>query len=93
MIFWRKMVIFHTKYPNNFRASLPAHFFLSAPSPNLKSWIRPCKPQEYPGLLRLHVDRKIDLIKKKEDLFDCVCNINTVQVVVEVFLTIYKRFR
>ena len=22
MIFWRKMVIFHTKYPNNFRASL-----------------------------------------------------------------------
>jgi hypothetical protein len=22
MIFWRKTVIFHTKYPNNFRASL-----------------------------------------------------------------------
>jgi hypothetical protein len=22
MIFWRKIVIFHTKYPNNFRASL-----------------------------------------------------------------------
>jgi hypothetical protein len=32
MIFWRKIVIFHTKYPNNFRASLrSAHFFLSAP--------------------------------------------------------------
>ena len=34
MIFWRKIVIFHTKYPNNFRASLrSAQFFLSAPSP------------------------------------------------------------
>ena len=50
-----------------------------------------CKPQEYPGLLRSHVNRKIDLIKK--DMFDCICNINTVQVVVVVFLTIYKRFR
>ena len=28
MIFWRKIVIFHTKYPNNFRASLrSAQFF------------------------------------------------------------------
>jgi hypothetical protein len=28
MIFWRKIVIFHTKYPKNFRASLrSAHFF------------------------------------------------------------------
>ena len=32
MIFWRKIVIFHTKYPKNFRASLrSAQFFLSAP--------------------------------------------------------------
>jgi hypothetical protein len=32
MIFWRKIVIFHTKYPTNFRVSLrSAHFFLSAP--------------------------------------------------------------
>jgi hypothetical protein len=32
MIFWRKIVIFHTKYPTNFRASLrSAQFFLSAP--------------------------------------------------------------
>jgi hypothetical protein len=30
MIFWRKIVIFHTKYPQNFRAP-----------PNLKSWVRP----------------------------------------------------
>jgi hypothetical protein len=28
MIFWRKIVIFHTKYPKNFRASLcSAQFF------------------------------------------------------------------
>ena len=32
MIFLRKMVIFHTKYPNNFRASLrPAQFFKVRP--------------------------------------------------------------
>jgi hypothetical protein len=31
--FWRKIVIFHTKYPNNFRAShRSAQFFLSAPT-------------------------------------------------------------
>ena len=42
MIFWRKIVIFHTKYPKTFRASLrSAQFFLVRP-PNLKSWIRPC---------------------------------------------------
>jgi hypothetical protein len=43
MIFWRKIVIFHTKYPQNFSASLrSAQFFLSAPPPpNLKSWNRP----------------------------------------------------
>ena len=27
-IFWRKIVIFHTKYPNNFRASLHSAQFL-----------------------------------------------------------------
>jgi hypothetical protein len=27
MIFWRKIVIFHTKYPNNFRASLRSAIF------------------------------------------------------------------
>ena len=32
MIFWRKIAIFHTKYPKNFRASLrSAQFFLSPP--------------------------------------------------------------
>jgi hypothetical protein len=32
MIFWRKIVIFHTKYPQNFRSFLrSAQFFLSAP--------------------------------------------------------------
>ena len=34
-IFWHKIVIFHTKYPKY------GAFFLSAPPPNLKSWIRP----------------------------------------------------
>ena len=34
MIFWRKIVIFHTKYPKYFRASLrSAQIFLSAPPP------------------------------------------------------------
>jgi hypothetical protein len=48
MIFWGKIVIFNTKYPNNFRASLSsAQFFLSAPPPNLKSWIRPCNVSEW----------------------------------------------
>ena len=45
MIFWRKIVIFHTKYPKNFRASLRSAQFFQVrppPPPNLKSWIRPC---------------------------------------------------
>ena len=34
MIFWRKIVIFHTKYPKNFRAPPPlGAIFLSAPPP------------------------------------------------------------
>jgi hypothetical protein len=34
LFFWRKIVIFHTKYPKNFSASLrSAQFFLSAPPP------------------------------------------------------------
>ena len=43
MIFWRKIVIFHTKYPKKFSClPLLGAIFLSA-TPNLKSWIRPCK--------------------------------------------------
>ena len=42
MIFWRKIVIFHTKYPKKFRASLRSAQFFKCPPPNLKSWIRPC---------------------------------------------------
>ena len=43
MIFLRKIVIFHTKYPKHFRASFrSAQFFKVRPPPNLKSWIRPC---------------------------------------------------
>jgi hypothetical protein len=34
MIFWRKIVIFHTKYPKHFRASLrSAQFFKFRPPP------------------------------------------------------------
>ena len=36
MIFWRKIVIFHAKYPKNVRASLrSAQFFKVRPSPPL----------------------------------------------------------
>ena len=43
MIFWRKIVSFHTKYPKNVRASLrSAHFFFSAPPP-------PPPPTRNPG--------------------------------------------
>ena len=37
MMFWRKIMFFHTKYPKYFRS---AQFFKVRP-PNLKSWIRP----------------------------------------------------
>ena len=43
MNFWRKIVIFHTKYPQKCSRLPPlGSIFLSAPPPNLKSWIRPC---------------------------------------------------
>jgi hypothetical protein len=35
IFFWHKIVVFHTKYPKKFRASLRS-------PPNLKSWIHPC---------------------------------------------------
>jgi hypothetical protein len=39
-IFWHKIVIFHTKYPNIFRATLRSiQFFKICPPPN--SWFRP----------------------------------------------------
>ena len=41
MIFWRKIVIFHTKYPQNFRASLRSALFFKCAPLNLKSRIRP----------------------------------------------------
>ena len=42
MIFWCKIVIFHTKYPKNVRASLRSAQFFKVHPPNLKSSIRPC---------------------------------------------------
>jgi hypothetical protein len=41
MIFGRKIVIFHTKYPKHFRASAWRNFCKYALPPNLKFWIRP----------------------------------------------------
>ena len=43
MIFWRKIVIFHTKYPNN--------FFKCALPPNLNSWIRPWSCYHFAGYI------------------------------------------
>ena len=42
IFFLRKIVIFHTKYPKNFRASLHSAQFFKVRPPSLKSWIRPC---------------------------------------------------
>jgi hypothetical protein len=41
MIFWRTIVIFHPKYPKNFRSSLHSAQFSEVRPPSLKSWIRP----------------------------------------------------
>jgi hypothetical protein len=42
MIFLCKITIFHTKYPQKIlRLPLLGAIFLSMPSPNWKSWIRP----------------------------------------------------
>jgi hypothetical protein len=42
MIFWRKIVIFHTKYPKNFVPPSARRNFFKCALANLKSWIRPC---------------------------------------------------
>jgi hypothetical protein len=42
MIFWRKIVIFHTKYPKFFAPPSVRRNFFKYATPNLKSWIRPC---------------------------------------------------
>ena len=42
MIFWRRIVIFYTKYPNNFPASLRS----------AKSWIRPSSVRSVMNILR-----------------------------------------
>ena len=48
-ICWRKIVIFHTKYPKKFAPpSARRNLFKCAP-PNLKSWIRPCKDVHIPN--------------------------------------------
>ena len=42
MIFWRKIVIFHTKSPKNFAPPSARRNFCKCVPPNWKSWIRPC---------------------------------------------------
>jgi hypothetical protein len=53
LIFWRKIVIFHTKYPNNFRASLciwkKSDFF------GVKSWGARAPPPLNPPLAYFEV--------------------------------------
>ena len=45
MICLHKIVIFHMKYPKNFRTSLRLARFFKVCPPNLKSWIRPWERQ------------------------------------------------
>ena len=40
--FWRKILIFHTKYPKKFAPPSTRRNFYNCTPPNLKSWIRPC---------------------------------------------------
>ena len=68
------MVIFYTKYPTIFRASLRSAIFLSAP-PNLKSWIRPWTlQQKYPHSQALRVNRTLstELGEKQETAWNTV---------------------
>jgi hypothetical protein len=51
--FWRKIVIFHTKYPKILRTSLRSALFFWVRPPNLKSWIRPCIPICYKPKLQI----------------------------------------
>jgi hypothetical protein len=59
MIFWRKIVIFHTKYPNNFRASFRSAQFFQVRPPNFKSWIRPCMLYDFENIDRDLTKRKV----------------------------------
>ena len=53
MIFWRKIVIFHTKYPQNVRASLrSAQFFKVRPPP--LTWNSGFAPAYYPYASTVH---------------------------------------
>jgi CTP-dependent riboflavin kinase len=47
MIFLRKMVIFHTKYPNNFRASLRSAQFFKVKIADILAAILNCEKTEY----------------------------------------------
>ena len=65
-IFWCKIVIFHTKYPNKFRTSLrSAQFFWSAPPPPL-TW----NPGSVPATLS---SKKVMICQRSRELpyYDC----------------------
>jgi hypothetical protein len=55
MIFWRKIVIFHTKYPKIFAPPSARCIFFKCAPPNLKSWIRPCWFPHFPVHVLLHL--------------------------------------
>jgi hypothetical protein len=57
-IFWRKIVIFHTKYLKFFRVSLRSAQFFQVHPPNLKSWIRPWRGQMYKQRSTKHYTEK-----------------------------------
>ena len=65
----RKIVIFHTiKTPKMFAPPSARRNFLSAPPPNLKSWIRPCNPSESTAagysavIIVLQTDKSVKLV-------------------------------
>ena len=63
MIFWRKIVIFHTKYPKNFRALLrSAQIFLSAPPP--LTW----NPESAPVLLGDSKKIRLKILESNTDI-------------------------
>ena len=73
MIFWRKIVIFHTKYPNKYRAYLrSAQFFLRAPSPltwnpgSAPAYTRSCKTVASETLIKV-VLQTVEVNTKEEE--------------------------
>ena len=79
MIFWRKIVIFHTKYPKIFAPpSARRNFFKCGPPPrSLKSWIRPCTGtqtlENTEGTIQNRQFRETDNIGQENQIHDTLC--------------------